>query len=276
MYTSAQPCIGIFDSGLGGLSVLKEIHKQLPNIPLHYVADQVHVPYGKRDLDEIRGYALEISRFLINAGARMIVVACNTASAAALKTLRKEFTTIPIIGMEPAVKPAAMNTKSGIVGILATPATFEAEVFQSLVDRFANHIKVLTNTATGLVEAVEAGNFNSPETRKIIEKGIIPMLEQGADTIVLGCTHFPLVLPLIRDVAGERVRIIEPATAIAKRTAYLIENKKIKYSSTRTPKIIFSTTGEIEKFRTMVVKITNEYEFFQKLRWEDRKLIIER
>ena len=149
-------------------------------------------------------------------------------------------------------------------------------MFQSLVDRFASHIKVLANTATGLVEAVEAGNFNSSETRKIIEKGIMPMLEQGADTIVLGCTHFPLVLPLIRDVAGEGVRIIEPATAIAKRTAYLIENKKIKFSRTRTPEIIFSTTGDIEKFRTMVVKITNEYEFFQKLRWEDRKLINER
>jgi len=276
MEITAQPCIGIFDSGIGGLSVLKEIHQQLPDVPLYYVADQAHVPYGKRGMNEIRGYAVEISCFLIKAGAQLIVVACNTASAAALKTLRQKFPTIPIVGMEPAVKPAVLNTRSGTVGVLATPATFEAEVFHSLVERFASNVKVLTNTAPGLVEAVEAGEFNSPSTKKIIEKGIRPMLEKGADTIVLGCTHFPFVLPLIRDVAGSSVNIIDPSPAIAKRTAYLIKEAQIKFPQSKSSKSIFATSGDIWKFRAMVKKKLDVHGNILQLRWENQKIVLDR
>ena len=271
-----QPCIGVFDSGVGGLSVLKEIQKQLPETSLLYIADQAHVPYGKKDLSEIREYAMAITHFLINAGARLIVIACNTASAAALKRLRQDFPSMLFVGMEPAIKPAALNTRSGIVGVLATPATFEAEMFHSLVDRFAHDIRVLTNTAPGLVESVEAGQLNSPSTRAIIENGIRPMIDKGADKIVLGCTHFPFVHSLIQEIAGPKVEIIDPAPAIARRTAYLFKENDIGLSCHSGESLCLATSGNAIKFHNSVKELLGIDSDILQLQWEGINLVVDR
>jgi glutamate racemase len=273
MDKSDHSCIGLLDSGLGGLSILKEIRLQMPNIPVYYVADQAHVPYGKRALAEIRAFTFAITRFLLQEkSVKLIVIACNTASAAALNLLREEFPGVPFIGMEPAVKPAANNTKSGAVGVLATPATFEAEMFQSLVERFAADIQVVTNTAPGLVEAVEAGALNHPGTRRIIEAGVRPMLEQGVDTIVLGCTHFPLVMSLFREVVGEKIDIIDPAPAIARRTQFLMKDLNIQCHIQKFPLVTYATTGNVDSFGEMVCKIMGEDAAAQQLLWRNGEL----
>ena len=162
--TSTNKLIGIFDSGVGGLSVLGEIHHLLPQSPLYYLADQAHVPYGNRSLEEIRHLSTAITRFLIDQGAQLIVVACNTASAAALQDLRGEFPQVPFVGMEPAVKPATRHTNNGIVGVLATPATFQGRLYHTLVERFAKDVRILTNTLPGLVEEIEAGRTGQPSS----------------------------------------------------------------------------------------------------------------
>ena len=252
MSTNQSQYVGVFDSGVGGLSVLREIHRLIPQIPLFFIADQAHVPYGKRQLDEIRSFSLAISRFLISKGARLIVVACNTASAAALSALRETLPEMPFVGMEPAVKPATQQTDNGIVGVLATPATVQGRMYSTLVERFAQNVRLLTNTLPGLVEAVERGELDTPATRSILENAIQPMLAQGADTLVLGCTHFPFVLPLIREIAGPDVKVIDPAPAIARRTAYLLEQSNISFAAGAEVQPVFATTGDSAQFRNAI------------------------
>ncbi|PJH74707.1 MAG: glutamate racemase, partial [Anaerolineae bacterium CG_4_9_14_0_8_um_filter_58_9] len=161
--------LGIFDSGVGGLSVLRAIRQELPHENVLYFADQGHVPYGPRPLEEVRAFSEEITRFLLSLGAKLIVVACNTASAAALHHLRQTFPDIPFVGMEPAVKPAAEHTQTGVVGVLATPATFQGALYASVVERFANGVTLLQDTCPGLVAQIEAGNLDTPATRAILE-----------------------------------------------------------------------------------------------------------
>jgi len=214
--------IGIFDSGVGGLSVLRAIRALMPGRPTLYFADQAHVPYGPRSLEEVRSFSEAITRFLLEQGAHIVVVACNAASAAALHFLRQQFPEIPFVGMEPAVKPAAETTHTGVVGVLATPATFQGELYASVVERFAAHVTLLQNTCPGLVAQIEAGELDSPQTRAILGKALGPMLEQGIDTVVLGCTHYPFVIPLIQEIAGPGVRVIDPAPAVARQTRRLL------------------------------------------------------
>jgi glutamate racemase len=213
--------IGIFDSGVGGLSVLRKVKEVLPDIPLIYFADQAHVPYGPRSLDEVRQFSEIITRFLISKGARLIIVACNTASAGALHYLRKAFPAVAFVGMEPAVKPAAEQTTTGKVGVLATPATFQGALYASVVERFANGVEIFQDTCAGLVKAIESGDLNGPNPRAILERALTPMLASGIDTIVLGCTHYPFAIPLIEKIAGPQVRVIDPAPAIARQTERL-------------------------------------------------------
>jgi glutamate racemase len=240
--------IGIFDSGVGGLSVLREIHRLMPKALIFYLADQAHVPYGKRGLEEIRGLSFVISRFLRDLGARIIVVACNTASAAALKELREAFPETLFVGMEPAVKPASQHTHNGVVGVLATPATFQGRLYATLVERFAQDVRILTDTLPGLVEEIEAGRLDSPETYRILASAINPMVAAGADTLVLGCTHFPFVMPLIRQIAGPSVEVIDPAPAIARRTAYLANEHALNLEFASPDRLTFATTGNTEQF----------------------------
>jgi len=242
--------VGIFDSGIGGLSVLHEIHEMLPFQPLYYVADQAHVPYGKRELTEIRNFAFAITEFLASKGAHLIVVACNTASAAALKALRQKYPKLTFVGMEPAVKPATEKTHNGVVGVLATPATFQGRLYHTLVERFAQDVKILTHTCPGLVEAIESGDIQSANTRLILKQALIPMLEKGADTIVLGCTHFPFIIPLIREIVGPRIAVIDPAPAIAKRVSYLLQQSNLLNGYTSQKEVIYSTSGSTTQFKT--------------------------
>jgi glutamate racemase len=207
--------IGVFDSGVGGLSVLKHVRAALPRHDLLYVADSGHVPYGDKTADYIRERSLELTQFLLGQGAGAVVIACNTATAAAAAMLRERFTS-PIVAMEPAVKPAVAATRSGVIGVLATVGTLESARFAALLEQYAGDIEIVTQACPGLVEQIEAGELDSPATRALVERFVRPLLARRADTLVLGCTHFPFVKPLIAAVAGTDVRLIDTGEAVAR------------------------------------------------------------
>lgn len=248
--SSTHSPIGVFDSGVGGLSVLRALRAELPGQPLIYIADQAHVPYGPRPLEEVRAFSEGITRFLIDRGARLVVVACNAASAAALSSLRSTFPAIPFVGMEPAVKPAAENSASRVVAVLATPATFQGALYASVVERFANGVTLLQDTCPGLVAEIENGGLKSRHTRRILAQTLEPMLAQGADTVVLGCTHYPFVIPLIEQIAGPGVRVIDPAPAVARQARRMLENSSepLHPAPSTPPREWFYTTGDPHKF----------------------------
>lgn len=207
--------IGVFDSGVGGLSVLQHIRRTLPRERLIYVADSAHVPYGDKSAHYIEQRAITLTRYLIEQGADAIVIACNTATAAAAASLRREFK-CPIIGMEPAVKPAVAATKSGVVGVLATIGTLESARFAALLERYAGNVAIVTQGCPGLVEQVELGDLHGIRTRDLIERYTAPLLARGADTLILGCTHYPFLKPLIREVVGESVTLVDTGEAVAR------------------------------------------------------------
>jgi len=242
-FDSRRP-IGMFDSGIGGISILREIRKLLPAENIIYLADQTHVPYGPRPLEEVQRFSQGITAYLLEQGAKLIVVACNTASAASLQDLRRGFPTLPFVGMEPAVKPAAETTQSRVVGVLATPTTFQGELYASVVERFAEGVTVLPSVLPGLVEQIEAGQLEHAHTRQILEQGIQPLLEAGADTLVLACTHYPFVIPLIREIAGNAVQVIDPSPAIARQTARLLEQATHRNDQQAQGTLRFVTSGD--------------------------------
>jgi glutamate racemase len=211
----AEDPIGVFDSGVGGLSVLREIRRELPGEHLLYVADSAHAPYGDKPAGLIEARAVSIIEFLTSQRAKAIVVACNTATGVAIHMLRARFP-LPIIAMEPAVKPAAAHTRSGVVGVLATSRTIASDNFARLHQRFGAEVKILMQACPGLVEQVEAGDLQGGRTRALIESYVAPLLAQGADTLVLGCTHYPFLAAVIREIAGPGVAIIDPSAAIAR------------------------------------------------------------
>jgi glutamate racemase len=238
-----QP-IGVFDSGVGGLTVLKAITERLPEEALCYFADTAHVPYGPQPPANIIRYSLEIADFLIGQGAKLIVVACNTATAAALHVLRAEWPLLSFVGMEPAVKPAAQATRSGKVGVLATFTTINSDRYASLMRRFAHRVQVWEDPCIGLVPLIEQGLWDDPETKHLLAKILLPMMERGIDTIVLGCTHYPLVEPLIRQIVGPNMAIINPAPAVARRVEELLLANDMRQSGTNaTPPYTFFASG---------------------------------
>jgi glutamate racemase len=220
---SAANPVGVFDSGVGGLSVLREIRRELPNEDLLYVADSGHAPYGDRPEQFIEARSVAIIEFLVDQGAKAIVVACNTATGAAIATLRSRFA-VPIVAMEPAVKPAVERTQSGVVGVLATRRTLLSGNFAKLVERFGAGASILAQPCPGLVERVETGDLSGDTTRSLVEQYVVPLLEQGADTLVLGCTHYPFLAPLIQDIAGPDVSLIDPAVAVARQLRRRLES----------------------------------------------------
>jgi len=246
--------IGIFDSGVGGLSVLREIWAQLPHEHTLYFADTTHCPYGSRSADEIRELSVGIVRFLIRRGAKVIVVACNTASAAALHHLRDRFD-IPIVGMEPAVKPAAERTHTGKVGVIATQVTFQGELFARLVERFANGVDVLPQVCPGLVEQVEAGKLDDPETDRLLRLYLQPMVEGGFDSLVLGCTHYPFLREAIQRVVGQEVEIIDPAPAVARQTGRVLEQDGLLRVSQEPARRLFYTSGDPATFAAIAGRL---------------------
>jgi glutamate racemase len=216
----------------------------MPSESVIYMADQAHVPYGPRTLEQVRRFSEGIVRFLLDRGAKLIVVACNSASAAALSHLRATFAGVPFVGMEPAVKPAAEGTHTRVVGVLATPATFQGALYASVVERFAAGVTVLKDTCPGLVERIEAGDLRGPETRRILERALSPMLSQGIDTVVLACTHFPFVIPLIQEIVGERVRVIDPAPSIARQTLRLLSAADARARAGAAGQVEYFTSGD--------------------------------
>jgi len=279
MFLGNRP-IGIFDSGVGGLSVFKAIRQEKPAEQLIYLADQAHVPYGIRSLAEVRSYSEAITRFLLDQGCKLIVVACNTASAAALLSLRKSFPQIHFVGMEPAIKPAAEVTRSGIVGVLATPATFQGDLYASVVERFANGVRLMQDTCPGLVSQIEAGQLESLETRKILTAALRPMIDQGIDTVVLGCTHYPFVIPLIQQIAGPKVRVIDPAPAVARQVGRLLEQNHLQYQEAegsvedgrRKTQVKLLTTGERDRFQELLPRLIDENWPVELVHWKGNEL----
>lgn len=252
--------IGVFDSGVGGLSVLRSIREQMPEESVLYFGDQGHVPYGPRSMGQIQSFSAGITRFLLDHGSKLIVVACNTASAAALTYLRESFPGVSFVGMEPAVKPAAETTKTGRVGVLATPATFQGALYASVVERFGAGVELFQHTCPGLVSQIEKGELDSAATRAILEDALHPMLEKNIDTVVLGCTHYPFVIPLIQEVVGgaERVRVIDPAPSVAKQAKRLLETAGMKNPSGRRASIRFFTSGDVESMKSMLPVLLGE------------------
>lgn len=207
--------IGVFDSGVGGLSVLREVRRALPHENLLYVADSGHAPYGDKPQEQIEARAEAIIRFLIAQGAKAVVVACNTVTALSIAHLRERFA-LPIVAIEPAVKPAAQQTRSGVVGVLATRQTIASPGLASLLERHAQGRRVLLQACPGWVERVERGELDSTDTEDAVREVVQPLLVQGADTLVLGCTHYPFLAPVIGRVAGPGVAVIDPAAAVAR------------------------------------------------------------
>ena len=238
--TSAQP-IGVFDSGVGGLSVLREIRRLLPAEDLVYVADSRHCPYGAKPPNEIAARAQAITNFLIEEhGAKQIVVACNTATVAALDALRATFA-LPIVGMEPAVKPAAAATRTGVVGVLATGTTLAGSRFARLVERYGDGIEIVTQPCPGLVEQVEAGDLDGRRTRALVRSYVGELLARGADALVLGCTHYPFLRQTIAQEAGPKVTVIDTGPAVARQVVRLLPcPRQVGHGTTR-----FYTSGDV-------------------------------
>ena len=222
----------------------------------------------------MRSFSEEITRFLLDRGAKLIVVACNAASAAALRYLRERFPGIDFVGMEPAVKPAAENSESRVVAVLATPATFQGALYASVVERFASGVQLLQDTCPGLVETIESGDLDGPRVRQILEKALKPMLKQGADTVVLGCTHYPFVIPLIKEISGPEVRVIDPAPAVARQVRRVLESRGLLNVQTiqGPPDSIFQTSGDAEKFSATLKLILNQDHPISQLDWINGKL----
>jgi len=261
--------IGIFDSGVGGLSVLRAIRAQMAEESVIYFGDQGHIPYGPRPMEQIRDFSEAITNFLLQHHAKIIVVACNTASAAALKYLREKFPDVQFVGMEPAVKPAAEQTSTGKVGVLATPATFQGALYASVVERFANGVELFQNTCNGLVQEIERGNLDGDETRRILEHALSPMLEKNIDTVVLGCTHYPFVIPLIERIVGDakRVRVIDPAPAVAKQVKRLLEAGGMKSPVSARGEVKFYTSGNSESLKSILPKLLGEDGSVERVSW---------
>jgi glutamate racemase len=251
--------IGVFDSGVGGLSVFRHIQRRLPAERLLYFADQAHVPYGPRPVKEIRLYCEQITRFLVTRGATIMVVACNTATAAAIDHLRYKFPHLPFVGMEPAVKPASAQTSSGKIGVLATAGTFESQRYASLLSRFAGNVSAYESDCPGLVEQIEAGELTSRKTEAIVQLAIRPMLAAEVDTLILGCTHYPFVLPLIERFAGPDVTIIDPAPAVAQQVKRIHNESRRKKSRTnQRGSVDLFTTGNEEQFGRQVQQLLGQ------------------
>ncbi|MDR2126832.1 MAG: glutamate racemase [Prevotellaceae bacterium] len=245
--------IGIFDSGVGGISVWKELYGLMPHQDFVYVADSAYCPYGRKPEGEIIERAEKISKFLIKKNADIIVVACNTATAAAIKYLRLHFA-VPFVGMEPAVKPAIAESKSGTVGVLATAGTFKGSLYLNTRTKFAANVKIIEQTGDGLVELVESGKIHEHETKLLLQKYINPVIAAGADHLVLGCTHYPFLIEAIKEITNNKITIINPAPAVALQTQKIININNISTSKNLGTNI-FISTGNIETMKMLVRSI---------------------
>jgi glutamate racemase len=251
--------IGAFDSGLGGLSIVSELRLILPGEDVIFYADNANCPYGGRSDEWLRARSLEITDFLLELGAKIIVVACNTASAAGLEHLRA-LRNVPVVGLVPAVKPAVERTRSGVVGVMATPATVRGNLLNDVIERFAvpAGVEVVKVAPPGLVEAVERGDMSSEATRAAVRDAVTPMIEQGADAIVLGCTHYPFLHSLLREAAGEGVEIIDSGEGVARQTRRVLGSYNLLRRSPRPGTLTVYTSSDPEQIRPLVWSMVGE------------------
>ncbi len=245
--------IGLFDSGVGGTSVLREVRALLPDEPLVYLADQARCPYGLHDEATLRRFSLEDTNWLLGQGAKLIVVACNTASAAGLHWLREQFPTTPFVGMVPAVKPAAQASASHVVGVLATPATMQGRLLRDVMERWTEGVTVIEQVAPGLVDLIEAGRLTDDATRALLWQYLAPMVEAGADTVVLGCTHYPYLLPLIGELAPQ-LQVVDAAPAVARQVQRVLTERHLAHP-TGSRALHLATTGPLAPFVTLLHRL---------------------
>jgi glutamate racemase len=248
--SAAVQTVGVFDSGVGGLSVLKAIRKEHPTVDFIYIADSGNAPYGSRSTEFIESRASHIAGSLVGAGAQIIVVACNTATAVAVEKLRSQLA-VPIVAMEPAIKPAVAHTKTGVIGVLATERTLESLTVAKLCREFGQGVNILLQPCPGLVELVERGELSSAFTREYLRKLISPLIDQGTDTLVLGCTHYVFLEAEIRSIVGPEVHIIESSAAVARQTMRHLSSKMNISPTECTGQEIFFTTGSPENAQTV-------------------------
>ena len=251
--------IGAFDSGMGGLSIINELRKLLPGEDIIFFADNGYCPYGGRSDDWLRARSLRIADFLLDLGAKTIVVACNTASAAGLEHLRARHSA-PIVGLVPAVKPAVEATRTGTIGVLATHATARGRLLSDVVERFAEPVgvEVVTVVPEGLVEAVEKGALQGAETEQAVRTAIAPMLERGADAIVLGCTHYPFLRPLFEEITGGKVQLIDSSLGVSRQTRRVLEAGHLLNKSGKRGTLTVYTSGDLEAVRPTVQRLAGD------------------
>lgn len=243
--------IGVFDSGVGGLSILRSVRALLPEESLVYIADSAHAPYGPKGDPFIRERSLLLMDYLVGCGVKAVVVACNTATAAAITLLRERYA-MPIIGVEPAVKPAAEQSSSGVVGVLATSGTIASDKFLNLQSRFSDRVQILTRAGTGLVELIEQPRFDEAALLSLLQRYIAPMQAQGADTLVLGCTHYSLIKQQIARVAGDALRIVDAGDAVAKELQRRLQLQQLPAADDSTATVRFITSGDMATQRELL------------------------
>lgn len=245
-----QP-IGIFDSGVGGTSIWKEIHQLLPNESTIYLADSKYAPYGSKSADEILSLCIKNTSFLMEKGCKIIVVACNTATTNAIQYLRTHYD-IPFIGIEPAIKPAALKTKTKAVGILATKGTLSSELFHSTSELFAKNIAIHEQVGKGLVELIESGKKDSSEMTELLKSYCLPMIEKNIDYLVLGCTHYPYLIPQLKKILPETVTIIDSGAAVAKQTKTILTEKELLNTKDKAPSFQFFSNKETTVLQKLI------------------------
>ncbi|AOY56835.1 MULTISPECIES: glutamate racemase [Desulfococcus] len=248
---AANAPVGVFDSGMGGLSVLREIRKALPEENLLYVADSGYAPYGDRPRDFIEKRASVIADFFLVQGVKAIVAACNTVTGVAVDGLRTRCP-VPVVAIEPAIKPAAGMTRSGVIGVLATRQTIASDRVSRLIARHGNGVRILLQACPGLVEQVERAELGGRKTVSLVENYVTPLLEKGADTLVLGCTHYPFLSPMIKAVAGPTITVIDPAAAVAKELRRRLNADNIASCGSRPGTERFWTSGPIDHARRII------------------------
>ncbi len=248
--------IGIYDSGMGGLTVWREVRRALPEESLLFLGDGKNCPYGSRTREEIRRLAdAAVARLVEEEGCKMVVVACNTATAAAIDLLRTKYASVPLVGMEPAVKPACLATRSGVVGVLATERSLDGDLFRRTAARYGEGIEVVTAAGRGFVELVEADREDTPEAEACVREVVAEMLARGADQIVLGCTHYPFLLPVLRRVlAGRDVAIVDPSPAVARRAVQLLDAGGLRAEAGHRPEYRFLTFADESYRRRLIAK----------------------
>jgi glutamate racemase len=243
--------IGIFDSGVGGTSIFKEIHALLPTENIIYLADSKNAPYGNKTQEEIKNLSIKNTEYLLSKGCKTIVVACNTATTNAITYLRESYE-VPFIGIEPAIKPAALNTKTKTVGILATKGTLSSQLFHKTSDLYANGIKVIEQIGEGIVPLIESGNLNSSEMKDLLQLYLEPMLKANIDYLVLGCTHYPYLIPMLKTMLPEDVKIIDSGLAVAKQTKAVLQSQDLLNFGHEKSSVKLYSNSNIEVLNTLV------------------------